>query len=485
MLATVNQNTSNLSSLGDGFTESTIYTSLTPMLAEKALVGSILNMSTYGDAKEFFEIASRLINGKESFIDSSCYYVWRAFERIHERAGVIDHSSVMAELESVTFDGKTVLERIGGVQYISSLQAVGTADIEGVSRIVAHAAVRRTAIAMSDQVKRLSNDSSMSSDEIVALMRASTEQLENAVARINSEQAGDLVSVIEDGLKSIKDTVALGGSVFMTKSGVKPLDDMIGGFGPFLYTFAGPTNIGKTGLALTFALNALGQDRRILFVSTELSRKQLVARIISNLSGVDSAKIMRGELTTDDIRKLDAAANHVRGLLSSKEFIILDEHHPKLSTIMSAIRDSRFSGKPDLVIIDYAAWHQITPENDRYQINPRIWTGTIFSSLSKIANRHGIPTVVFTNMNRDVDHRPDHHPELSDLAESGAIEVVSEVVCFLYSDEYWGVPDAQENVVELIVKKNRSGAGRSAEPIKLVQIKELSRYGVLSLQDEQ
>ena len=250
------------------------------------------------------------------------------------------------------------------------------------------------------------------------------------------------------------------GHITGVKTGYTDLDRVTNGFqrGDLIILAARPA-MGKTAFALNLALNAsFYNSGAIAIFSLEMPAEALMKRILSAKSAVESSKLRSGNIRDDEFNKLNEAANE---LMATKLFVD-DSSNVKISEVFSKCRKLRSEHGLDLVVIDYlqliSGSGRSSGDNRQQEISE------ISRSLKGLAREMECPVIALSQLSRSVETRPDKHPMLSDLRESGAIEQDADIVMFLYRDEYYNKDEnSQEdaettNTTDVDIAKHRNGA---------------------------
>lgn len=236
-----------------------------------------------------------------------------------------------------------------------------------------------------------------------------------------------------------------------------------------LIILAARPSMGKTALALNIATNAAKSGATVAIFSLEMSKGQIAERLMSTLSGVNSQNMKTGNLTDEEMRSLINAVEEIAGL----RLQIDDTPGIGLMEMRSKLRRLTHETGLDLIVIDYLQLMQgVRAENRQQEISE------ISRSLKALAREMDVPILALSQLSRSVEMRADKKPQLSDLRESGSLEQDADIVMFLYRDEYYNRDDeANKNIAELIIAKNRNGPTTS---IGLQFTKEIMRFGDLT-----
>ncbi len=235
-------------------------------------------------------------------------------------------------------------------------------------------------------------------------------------------------------------------------TGFTDLDYRLSGLQPSdLILIAARPSMGKTALALNILdYNAIRRDKKCLIFSLEMSREQLVNRLLSMETNVDSQKLRTGTLTDSD---WDAVVEGI-GDIGNSSLMIDDTPGISVMEVRSKCRKIKLERGLDLVVIDYL---QLMTGNSKGNDNRQQEISEISRSLKALARELNVPVIALSQLSRACETRNDHRPMLSDLRESGAIEQDADVVMFLYRDDYYDKDSENPNVAELIIAKQRNG----------------------------
>ena len=230
-----------------------------------------------------------------------------------------------------------------------------------------------------------------------------------------------------------------------------------------LVLIAARPSMGKTAFVLNIAQHmAFKNDVAVAIFSLEMSKEQLVNRLLSLESRVDSQAIRTGNLTDEDWAKLIEGA----GIVGKSNLIIDDTPGISVTELRSKCRKFKMEHNLGVIIIDYLQLMTGSKRTDSRQQE----ISDISRALKEIARELEVPVIALSQLSRAVEQRPDHRPMLSDLRESGAIEQDADVVMFIYRDDYYNKDSERKNVAEIIIAKQRNG------PIGTVELVWLPNY---------
>jgi replicative DNA helicase len=249
-------------------------------------------------------------------------------------------------------------------------------------------------------------------------------------------------------------------------TGFDDLDSRTGGFRPAnLIVLAARPSMGKTALALGMALNAALDGKTVAIFSLEMSKDEIIGRMLSSAAMVDGQRLRTGRLSQDDWPRIGNAADK----LAQCKIFIDDSEGVTVAEMRTKSRRLKSRAGLDLVVIDYIQLMEGMPGRKRDE-NRVQELSAISRSLKLMARDLEVPLVILSQLNRSPDQRPDKHPMLSDLRESGAIEQDADMVLMLYRDEYYNKDTEEKGITDLDIAKHRNG------PTGRVKLAFLDRY---------
>ena len=260
-------------------------------------------------------------------------------------------------------------------------------------------------------------------------------------------------------------------------TGYNEIDKMTAGLQPSdLIIVAARPSMGKTSWAMNIAQHAaLVEKIGVAVFSLEMSKEQLVMRLLSSVGRIDSQRIRTGKLRSEDWPKLTRAV----GMLSEAPIFIDDT--PAISVLEMRAKVRRLASQHDIgmIVVDYLQLMQGRNNENRTQE-----ISDISRSLKALAKEHRIPVMALSQLNRGLESRTDKRPMMSDLRESGAIEQDADVICFIYRDEVYNKSEDNPDIgtAEIIIGKQRNGPTGTA---RLTFIKEFTMFENMSSFDEQ
>ena len=409
--------------------------------AEVSLLGSILI-----DDDVITAIADRIDSG--DFYDRRHGTIYAAILKLYEQHKPID----LLTLSSALKDSEE-LESIGGSGYLTELtNAVPTAAHgEHYADIVAEKSMRRKLIKASEDIVKLSFHQN---EGTVAEILEEAEKRIFAVSQRTTKQ--DLVSIeqiLAEGFDRLDELHKNKGKLRGIKTGWKDLDNKTAGLQRSdLFILAARPAMGKTTFVLNLAQNVAVQEKQaVLFFSLEMSKDQLVDRMLSAQSGVDAWNIRTGNLSDDDFERLGASM----GELSEAPIYIDDTPGITVMEMRTKARREAQKHPLGLIIIDYLqlmSGSRAGGEFNRVQEVSEISRG-----LKLIAREMNVPVIALSQLSRSVESRSPQIPQLSDLRESGSIEQDADLVAFLYREDYYNPETDRQHIADLIIAKHRNG----------------------------
>ncbi|KYP80760.1 replicative DNA helicase [Ferroacidibacillus organovorans] len=364
---------------------------------------------------------------------------------IAEKGDPVDLVTLTSRLQEV---GK--LEESGGLEYLLALsRSVPTAaNAEFHAQIVADRALLRRLIQVSTQIAA----SGYAGGEDVGALLDTAERRILALASERTDRGFTAIrEVLENAYERIEFLYNNRGGMTGVPSGYGDLDRMTSGFQPSdLIIIAARPSVGKTAFALNIAQNvAVRAKLPVAIFSLEMSKEQLVQRMICAESNIDANVLRTGQLADDDWAKLSLGMSS----LSESPIFIDDSAGVTLAEMRSRLRRLKAESGLGLVVIDYLQLISGKGRSDNRQQE----ISEISRSLKQLARELSVPMIALSQLSRSVEQRQDKRPMLSDIRESGSIEQDADVVAFLYRDDYYDPESEKKNIVEVIIGKQRNG----------------------------
>lgn len=436
--------------------------------AEQSVLGSILLEP------------SALISSME-FIQANDFYrrahqlIFQAMIDLNEKNEEIDVITVSNLLET-----NKQLEDIGGTPYLAELADVvpTAANVEYYSTIVEERALLRRLIQASTDII---TETYEESDDVSNILDAAEQKILEVSERKNRSGFIKISDVLHDSMEEIDQLYKNDEEITGISTGYRALDLMTAGLhDDELIILAARPGVGKTAFALNIAQNiGTSTDENIAIFSLEMGATQLVNRMLCAEGTINANNLRTGQLTEEEFEKLFVAM----GSLSKANIFIDDTPGIRVSEIRAKSRRlMQERGGIGLIIIDYLQLIEGSGRESRQQE-----VSEISRQLKKLAMELSVPVIAISQLSRSVEQRQDKRPILSDLRESGSLEQDADIVSFLYREDYYRDEDGEEdemeedNVVEVLIEKNRSGARGT---VKLLFIKEYNKFSSLTYYPE-
>ena len=324
-----------------------------------------------------------------------------------------------------------------------------SANVRSYATIVHEKAVLRRLIKINEEI---ANNCYSGKDSLEVILADTEKQIFNL---LESRASGDFVPIRQVALNvldKIEQATRSKSTVTGLPTGFIDLDYRMSGLQPSdLILIAARPSMGKTAFVLNITdYIAVRRQKTCLIFSLEMSKEQLVNRMLSMESNVDSQKLRTGTLTDAD---WDAVVEGI-GTIGSSKLVIDDTPGISIMELRSKCRKVKLEHGLDLVMIDYL---QLMSGSGKNGDNRQQEISEISRSLKAIARELSVPVIALSQLSRACETRTDHRPLLSDLRESGAIEQAADVVMFLYRDDYYNKDTDNPNTAEVIIAKQRNG----------------------------
>jgi len=415
--------------------------------AEQAVLGSmLLDRDAVSSALEVLK--------PDDFYREENKLIFDAILNLYNRSEPIDLITVKDELISL---GK--FEVCGGLEYIADLpdKVPTTANVDQYIKIVEEKSVLRSLIKTSNELVNLGYDQSLEVDEII-------EKAEKSVFDLlqNRNQKGytPIKDILVETVAQLEKLYNQKEHITGIPTGFTDLDYKTAGLhGSELILVAARPAMGKTAFALNIATNvAVRAKVPVAIFSLEMSKEQLVSRVLSSETMIDNNKLKTGKMEEEDWIKLSEGLEP----LSEAEMYIDDTPGISITEIRAKCRKLKLEKDIGLVVIDYL--QLISGSGNRKNGSREQEISEISRSLKILAKELNVPVIALSQLSRAPEQRKDdHRPMLSDLRESGAIEQDADIVMFLYRDDYYNPDSENKNIAEVILAKHRGGSTGTVE----------------------
>ena len=403
--------------------------------AEQAVLSAIItNNRALEKVSEFLR--------PEHFVEVMHQKIYDACLKLSEKGHVVDTITLKNFLES-----NGTLDMAGGIEYLSQLasSSISIVNVADYAKLVYDCAIKRNLIEIGTQIVNNAFGGSDDGEELTA-----DKQIESAEGQLYSlATEGDISGgpeklefTLQQSMQTIEDAFRADSSISGISTGIKDLDNKLGGFHPSdLLVIAGRPGMGKTAFALNLAVNVAnevlnhrGPERLqgpVLFFSLEMSSDQLASRILSFEAEVNGNSIRNGSITEEQFNKL---VEYQRAL---KDLPLYLDDTPGITVPMMRARARRLKrqhGNLSLILVDYIQLIEGTGKNteDRVRLVSAVTRG-----LKMLAKELDVPVIALSQLSRSVENRDDKTPQLSDLRESGSIEQDADAVMFVYRESYY------------------------------------------------
>lgn len=432
------------------------------MEAERAVLGAVLI-----DPDAIIRVANFL--RPQDFYRERHGWIFEAVQRLNDRHEPVDYVTLVDELDR---NGR--LEEIGGAAYITDLvNTTPTAVyVEHYARIVERTAVLRRLISAAGRIAELAYDESQEVDDVV-------DRAEQIIFGVSESRTHRDLTPVREIMSTVVDRID-----FLTRNrdtlmgvptGFTMLDRLLGGMQKSdLIILAGRPGMGKSSLALSMAQNAARRYRaNVAVFSLEMSNEQLVQRLLSMETGIDSHRLRLGDLQEEEWPILLEAAE----MLANTGIYLDDTPAASVTEIRTKARRLYADQGLDMILIDYM--QLMSGQSGGRNENRQQEISYISRSLKSLARELNVPVIALSQLSRAVESRQDKRPMLSDLRESGSIEQDADVVLFIYREDYYIEDTDRANIADVLVAKHRHG---STGTVSLFFRKELTQFRDLEIQ---
>ena len=381
--------------------------------------------------------------------------IYSAIIDLYNQGSAID---ILTVKEQLRLRGK--YDVINGFEYLASLTnpMFSVSNVEYYAKIVEEKAILRQLIKASNEISHDSYEASESASDIL-------EKAEKSVFNIAQKKTEKTYALVKDVLIDTFDNLERLASqteeVLGVPTGFKELDSRTLGFAPGqLIVVAARPAMGKSAFALNILAHAaIRANKPAVYFSLEMSKEELLNRILASEAMVDSTKIRSGKLEDEDWISL----TNVSGTLSESKIILDDSAGYSPLELRARCRKLKMEYDIGLIVIDYLQLMDASKASASRQQD----ISEISRSLKVLAREIGVPIIALSQLSRAPEQRPDHRPMLSDLRESGSIEQDADMVMFLYRDDYYNPETEKKNIAEVILAKNRAGSTGTTELVWL------------------
>jgi primary replicative DNA helicase (EC 3.6.1.-) len=406
--------------------------------AEQSVIGSMIM------DKEAIIVASEVISSSD-FYDQQLGLLFDTILELYNEGKPVDLVTLQDRLKE-----KDAPAQLSSLEFIRDLVASvpTSANVKYYAQIVKEKAVLRRLIKVSEE---MANDCYLDKEKLDVILDKAEKQIFDIVQNRGTKEFADIKEVVLRTIDSIEAAAKNQGHVTGVATGFYDLDYKTAGLQPSdLILIAARPSMGKTAFALNIAeYVALRSNITTAIFSLEMSKDQLVKRLLAMNARVDSQKIRTGNLSADEWASVMESAR----IIGDSNLIIDDTSAISVSELRSKCRKLKIEKNLGLVIIDYL---QLMSGSKRVESRQQE-ISEISRALKSLAREINVPVIALSQLSRQVEFRQDKRPILSDLRESGAIEQDADVVMFIYRDDYYNHDTKEPGISEIIIGKQRNG----------------------------
>lgn len=409
--------------------------------AEQSVIGSMLM------DKEAITIAGGQIGGGD-FYGKQYGILFDAMVELNDEGKPVDLVTLQERLKE-----KGVPPEIYSLEYIKDVMTAlpTSANIKHYANIVAEKSVLRKLIRVNEEI---TNTCYAQNDVLESILETAEKNIFDIIQKRNNSDFVPIRQIVMNAMNMIEEASKNKGAVTGIATGFLDLDYKTAGLQPSdLILVAARPSMGKTAFVLNIAQHvAIHDGRPVAIFSLEMSKEQLVNRLLSLESKVNSQSIRTGNMKDDEWERLIEGADAI----GKSNLVIDDTPGISIGELRSKCRKFKLEYDLQMVIIDYL--QLMSGSNSGKNESRQQEISEISRSLKALARELHVPVIALSQLSRAVEQRPDHRPMLSDLRESGAIEQDADVVMFIYRDDYYNKDTELKNVAEIIIAKQRNGA---------------------------
>ena len=409
--------------------------------AEQAVIGSMLT-----DKDAVMEAVEVL--RPESFYREDNKLIFTAIVNLYNKSEPIDLVTVKDELFSMGS-----FEKVGGFEYLVTLpdKVPTTANVQKYIKIVEEKWTLRKLIKTANEIIDLGYNPT---EDVEDIMAGAEKKIFDIIQNNNQKTYTPINEVLVESFTKLEELYNRKSKITGVPTGFTDFDNITAGLqGSDLILIAARPAMGKSAFALNIAAHAAIREKiPVALFSLEMSKDQLVNRILCMEAMVDSNKVRTGKLEEDDWNKLAG----VVGPISDSGIYIDDTPGISIMEIRTKCRKLKMEKDIGLIVIDYI--QLIQGSGNRKNGSREQEIAEISRTLKILAKELNVPVVALSQLSRAVEQRPDHRPMLSDLRESGSIEQDADIVIFLYRDDYYNPDSEDKDIAEVIIAKHRGGS---------------------------
>ncbi|MCI9573102.1 MAG: replicative DNA helicase [Lachnospiraceae bacterium] len=419
--------------------------------AEQSVIGAMLLN------RDNITKASERISG-EDFYNRQYGVLFDTMCELDDAGSPVDLVTIQEHLRM-----KDVPPEVSSLEFVRELLAMPlmSRNIASYAEIVAEKATLRRLIRLNEDI---ANTCYADKESLEDILEDTEKRVFQLVQKRTTDSHVPIRQVVMNAMDKIEAAAKNHGSVTGIPTGFLDLDYRTAGMQPSdLVLIAARPSMGKTAFELNLArYAAFKKGLTVAIFSLEMSKEQLVNRMLSMESSVDSQKLRTGQMNDQEWEKLIESA----GVIGKSSLIIDDTPGIGIGELRSKCRKYKLEHNLSMILIDYLQLMTGSGKSESRQQE----ISEISRSLKAVARELSVPVIAFSQLSRAVEQRPDHRPILSDLRESGAIEQDADVVMFIYRDDYYNHDSEKKGIAEIIIAKQRNG------PIGTIELAWLPEY---------
>lgn len=385
----------------------------------------------------------------EDFYRESHRLIFNAVLQLYNKNEAVDLITITEQLKK-----EDKLEAVGGISFVTSLanSMPTAANVVYHAKIVEEKALLRQLINAATYIAGMGYEPT---DEVVNILDSAEKTILSVANRKVKGDFAPVKTIILDAFNKIEQLYASKGGITGLSTGFRDLDRLTAGLQPSdLILIAARPSMGKTAFVLNIARNvAVKEKKAVAFFSLEMSKEQLVQRLLCSEAPIDAQRLRIGDLKDDDWKRLVIAAER----LSSAAIFIDDTPGITVSEMRAKARRLKVENDLQLLVIDYLQLMQGHGSSGGRSENRQQEISEISRSLKSLARELNVPVIALSQLSRGVESRQSKKPMLSDLRESGSLEQDADIVAFLYREDYYNPETENKNITEIIIAKHRNG----------------------------
>ncbi len=430
--------------------------------AEQSVIGSMIL------DREAIMVASEIVC-EDDFYSKQYGVLFGTMVELNDEGKPVDLVTLQDRLKE-----KDVPPEVSSLEFVRDIITTvpTSANVKYYANIVAEKSTLRKLIRLNEEI---ANTCYVGKENLEIILEDTEKRIFDLVQKRNTGDFVPIRQVVLNAMDRIEKASKNKGNVTGIATGFSDLDYRTSGMQPSdLVLIAARPSMGKTAFVLNIAQHvAFRLNETVAIFSLEMSKEQLVNRLFSLESKVDSQHLRTGNLSDSDWEKLIESA----GVIGQSKLIIDDTPGISISELRSKCRKYKLEHDLKMIIIDYLQLMSGSGKGDSRQQE----ISDISRALKSLARELGVPVMALSQLSRAVEQRPDHRPMLSDLRESGAIEQDADVVMFIYRDDYYNKDTEKKGIAEIIIAKQRNGPIGTVE---LVWLPDYTKFANLEMKKD-